>query len=182
MKLAYFDCFAGAAGDMIVAALLDAGLDFDALKAALATMDLANYELSAEAVRRGSLAATKFDVTVGEEHHHRGLADIETIIDSGDLPGDSAATAKAIFARLAAAEAKVHGVGVDEVHFHEVGAVDSIIDIVAAAVGLTMLGIDRVVCSAIPTGSGTVKTAHGLLPIPAPATAPLAVASVGSGL
>jgi len=175
MKLAYFDCFAGAAGDMIVGALLDAGLDFDALEAALGTMDLANYELSAETVRRGALAATKFDVAVGEQHHHRGLADIEAIIDSGDLPGGSADTAKAVFARLAAAEAKVHGVSVEEVHFHEVGAVDSIVDIVATAVGLEMLGIEQVYCSAIPTGSGTVETAHGTLPIPAPATAELLI-------
>ena len=176
MKVAYFDCFAGAGGDMIVAALLDAGLDLEALRAALATMDLGGYEISAEQVRRGGLAGTRFNVAVeGGPQPRRHLADVERIIDSGDLPGRSAARAEAIFARLASAEAKVHGVDVQQVHFHEVGAVDSIVDVVAAAVAVELLGVEQVLCSPIPTGSGTVETAHGTLPLPAPATAELLV-------
>jgi len=176
MKVAYFDCFAGAAGDMIVAALLDAGLDLEALRAALATLDLGGYEVSAEPVRRGGLAATRFNVAVESgAQPHRHLADIQRIINAGDLPGRSAERALAVFARLASAEAKVHGVGVEEVHFHEVGAVDSIVDVVGAAIGLELLGVERVFCSPIPAGSGTVETAHGTLPVPAPATAALLV-------
>jgi len=174
-KTAYFDCFAGAAGDMVVGALLNAGLELEALRAALGTMDLAGYAISAEKVRRGGMAGTKFHVEVAEGHHHRGLSDVEAIIDSGDLPGRAAVKAKAVFRRLAEAEAKVHGVAVEEVHFHEVGAVDSIVDIVSAAVGMEVMGIGEVVCSPIPTGSGWVEAAHGRLPVPAPATAELLV-------
>ena len=175
-KTAYFDCFAGAAGDMIVGALLDAGLELEALRAALQTMDLPGYTVSAQKVRRGGMAGTKFRVDVAEgDQPHRGLADVEAIIDSGDLPGRADVKAKAIFRRLAEAEAKVHGIEVEKVHFHEVGAVDSIVDIVAAAAGLELMGIGEVLCSPIPAGSGWVEAAHGRLPVPAPATAELLV-------
>jgi len=174
MKLAYFDCFAGAGGDMIVGALLDAGADLEGLRAALETLDLAGWSVSAEQVRRGGMAGTKFHVIAEEDAPpHRHLADVKRIIDSGDLPGEAAAKARAIFDRLAAAEARVHGIGVEEVHFHEVGAVDSIIDVAAAAIALELLDVAEVRCSPIPTGSGTVTTAHGPLPVPAPATAEL---------
>jgi len=174
MKVAYFDCFNGAAGDMIVGALLDAGLDFDALRADLATLPLSGVTVSAETVRRGGMAGTKFHVTVDQaDQPARHLADILAMIDAAVLPDPAGANARAIFERLAAAEAKVHGVAIEAVHFHEVGAADSIVDIVASAVGLARLGIGKVLCSPIPTGRGTVRTAHGLLPVPAPATAEL---------
>jgi len=174
MKLAYFDCFAGAAGDMIVGALLDAGLSLEALRAELSKLKLGGVDVSAEKVRRGGLAGTKFNVAVAPgDQPRRNLSDIEAIVDSGELSGKSGARAKAIFSRLAAAEAKVHGIGVAAVHFHEVGAVDSIVDVVGAAVGVELLGIEKVLCSPLPAGSGTVETAHGRLPVPAPATAEL---------
>jgi len=127
MKLAYFDCFAGAAGDMMVAALIDAGCDFRALEAELARLGLADYRLAAEQVRRGGLAGVKFTVEVHQAHQpRRGLKDILGIIESAGLSGRAAERACAIFRRLGQAEAKVHGVSVDAVHFHEVGAVDSV--------------------------------------------------------
>ena len=174
MKLAYFDCFAGVAGDMIVGALLDAGCDFAALEAELAKLALPGVSVAAEKVARGGLIGTKFEVKVGRrEGRHRPLNEILSLIASAGLPGHSAERAQAVFARLGEAEAKVHGVDVQEVHFHEVGAADSITDIVGAAVALELMGIGRIVCSPIPTGSGTVATAHGTLPVPAPATAEL---------
>ncbi len=174
MNLAYFDCFSGAAGDMIVGALLDAGLDFEALQKQLAGLKLPGCDISASKVRRGALAGTKFTVTASEaDQPHRNLDDILSIIRSAALPGRSAETAEAIFRRLAQAEAKVHDMDVAKIHFHEVGAVDSIIDIVAAAVGIEMLGIEEVHCSPIPLGRGTVEAEHGTLPLPAPATVEL---------
>ena len=183
MTLAYFDCFSGASGDMIVAALLDAGLDFEALKAELGKLDLAGYTLSVEKVRRGGLAGTRFAVaTERSGQPHRRLADILAIIDAAALPERSTEMAKAIFTRLGQAEARVHGVDLQQVHFHEVGAVDSIVDVVAAAAGIELLGIERVVCSPIPVGSGAVATAHGLLPVPAPATAELLRGAATAGV
>jgi len=174
MELAYFDCFSGASGDMIAGALLDAGLDFEALKQHLRGLKLSGYEITAELAHRGALAGVKFTVKVDQaDQPHRHLSDILEIIDSAKLPGRAAETAKSIFNRLGRAEAKVHGVDLEQVHFHEVGAVDSIVDVVAAAVGVELLGIEKVVCSAIPPGSGTIQSAHGLLPVPAPATAEL---------
>lgn len=174
MKLLYFDCFSGAAGDMIVAALLDAGLDFEVLEANLASLKLPGWAASSEKVRRGALTGTKFTVTASESSQpKRNLDDILSIIGSAALPGRAAETAAAIFQRLARAEAKVHGMEPNQVHFHEIGAIDSIIDIVAAAVGIELLGIAEVHCSAIPTGRGTIDSQHGTLPVPAPATAEL---------
>jgi len=174
MKLAYFDCFAGAAGDMIVGALLDAGLELEVLRSAAAALKLPGCSVSAEKVRRGGMAGTKFHVHADEPGpHHRALADIEQIIGAAELPGRSGETAVAVFRRLAEAEAKVHGTGVGKVHFHEVGAIDSIVDIVSAAVGLESLGVERVLCSPLPVGRGTVETAHGTMPLPSPATAEL---------
>jgi uncharacterized protein (TIGR00299 family) protein len=177
MKLAYFDCFAGAGGDMIVAALLDAGINLDALKAHLERLGIGGCDIRTERVRRGGLAGLRFLVNSvnapGQDQPHRNLNDILTLIDRAALPARAAQRAKAIFTRLAEAEAKAHHIDVSQVHFHEVGAIDSIMDIVGSAVALELLGIDAVQCSPIPTGSGTITCSHGLLPVPAPATAEL---------
>jgi len=174
MRLAYFDCFAGAAGDMMVAALIDAGCDLAALEAELAKLGLAGYRLAAEQVRRKGLAGVKLTVDAeAARQPHRRLKDILGIIESAKLTGRAGERACAIFRRLGQAEAKVHGVGIDEVHFHEVGALDSIVDIVGICAAMEILGIEEVCCSALPVGSGTVETAHGRLPVPAPATAEL---------
>jgi len=176
MAVAHFDCFAGAGGDMIVASLLDAGADIDALRAQLGALELEGYELAAGKVARGGISGTKFDVNVPQHHHehaHRGLKDCLEIIDSANLPARAARRASDIFTRLARAEAQVHGCTIDEVHFHEVGAVDSIIDIVGATLALEQLQIDQVFCSVIPVGNGTIECQHGTIPAPAPATAEL---------
>ena len=171
--IAYFDCFSGISGDMVLGALVDAGADLGQIEAELRKLGLENWSISAEKVKRGAIFATHVKVRTQEEHHHRGLAIILKRIEEARLAPRAATRAKKIFERLAAAEAKVHNVAVEEVHFHEVGAADSIIDIVGAAIGFEMLGIDEFACSLLDVGGGQVKTAHGLLPVPAPATAEL---------
>ena len=171
-SIAYFDCFAGAGGDMIVASLLHAGAGADALRNALAGLKLA-ATFSAKPVNRGGIGGLQFEVQAEHEHHHRGLGDILAMIGSAGLPPRVADRAKRIFTRLGEAEAKIHGLPVEKVHFHEVGAADSIMDIVGACVAMELLGIERVLCSPIPTGRGMVTMAHGTFPVPAPATAEL---------
>lgn len=187
MALAYFDCFAGSGGDMIVAALIDAGAGLDGIRAEIAKLGLGTVELTARRVHRGGLTGLHFQVRQqqnGEEHchdaaqppHHRHLAEILEMIARAGLAGRAgraAERAARIFTRLGEAEAKVHNIAVEEVHFHEVGAVDSIVDVVAACVALELLDVDRVISSPIPLGSGTVRCEHGVLPVPAPATAEL---------
>lgn len=180
MTTAYFDCFGGASGDMIVGSLLDAGLRLEALRAELKKLPFTGYALSCEKVSRAGLAGLKFNVEIephthgqaDDEHHHgRRLADILALLDAAKLAPRADRRARAVFHRLADAEARVHGCPVDEVHFHEVGAIDSIVDIVGAAIALELLDVETIVCSPIPLGSGTVCCAHGVLPVPAPATA-----------
>ncbi|MCJ7543045.1 MAG: nickel pincer cofactor biosynthesis protein LarC [Phycisphaerae bacterium] len=176
MTLAYFDCFAGAGGDMIVAALLDAGADLEALKGHLARLDIGGCRMRTERVRRGGLGGLRFCVeAAAKPQADRNLADILALIDRAALPARAASRAKAIFTRLAEAEAKVHRIDTQEVHFHEVGAVDSIVDVVAAAVALELLNVDTVQCSPIPTGSGVITCSHGTMPVPAPATSELLI-------
>ncbi|MFP3937673.1 MAG: nickel pincer cofactor biosynthesis protein LarC [Phycisphaerae bacterium] len=182
MTLAYFDCFAGAAGDMIVASLLDAGADFDRLRSELDKLQIGGYDLRVERMRRSGFAASQFCVDVADEHHHqRHLSDILGIIGSSPLPDRVKDRSRRIFTRLAEAEASVHGIDVSEVHFHEVGAVDSIVDVVGACVAMELLGIERVISSPLTLGSGTVECAHGTLPVPAPATAELVRAAAVRG-
>ena len=171
--IAYFDCFSGISGDMVLGALVDAGADLRAIEVELRKLGLEGWKISAEKVKRGAIFATQVKVETNEGHHHRGLSVILGRIEKAELAPRAAERARKIFTRLAEAEARVHNVPVEEIHFHEVGAVDSIVDIVGAAIGFELLGIDEFACSPLDVGAGQVKTAHGLLPVPAPATAEL---------
>lgn len=175
MKVLYFDCFAGIAGDMTVAAMVELGLPLDHLRRELAKLPLpaSNYQLAVEAVTRKGVAGSLFQVRIAKDQPHRHYGDIVAMIDGSSLGAGVKEKAQRIFRRLAEAEAKVHGTQVEQVHFHEVGAVDSIIDIVGAAIGLDYLGVKEVYASPLPLGSGYIETAHGKLPVPAPATAEL---------
>jgi len=175
MRIGYFDCFSGAAGDMILGALIAAGLDADELRAELGKLNLGGYQLKVRQVRKRGIAATKLDVELAAQQSHRHLGQITDIINAAALSETIKQLAGKIFTRLAEAEAKVHATTIEQVHFHEVGAVDAIVDIVGAAIGIKRLGLDRIVCSPIPTGSGTVTCAHGVMPVPAPAVAKLLV-------
>ncbi|HEY7388888.1 MAG TPA: nickel pincer cofactor biosynthesis protein LarC [Bryobacteraceae bacterium] len=168
----YLDAFSGIAGDMLVGALADAGADQEAISAAVHSLN-AGAAVSFEKVKRAGIAATKYRVAVKEAHSHRHLSHILNLIEKGSLSGRARDTARAVFQKLGEAEAEVHNVPIEKVHFHEVGAVDSIADIVGACVAFDLLGVENVVCSAINVGSGTVRTEHGTLPVPAPATARL---------
>ncbi len=172
MKICYFDAFSGISGDMTVGALVDAGADWNALEAALASLDLgATFRI--EKTKRKGLAASKFSVEYTEQKKHRHLPHIEKIILAGQLSNRAQKNALAVFRKLGEAEAKSHDVPIEKVHFHEVGAADSICDIVGACVALDLLGVDEVRSSRVNVGSGTVNTEHGVLPVPAPATAEL---------
>lgn len=175
MKILYFDCFAGISGDMTVGALLDLGVPLSFLTEELARLpiSLSGYTLSAEETSRRGIRAAKFSVRVTEDQPHRHYSDIAGLIERSTLAAKVKEQAGQIFLRLAEAEAKVHGVELSRVHFHEVGALDSIIDIVGTALCLQYLGIKELYASALPLGSGYVETAHGRLPVPAPATAEL---------
>jgi uncharacterized protein (TIGR00299 family) protein len=170
--VAHFDCFSGISGDMTVAALLDAGVPPSAVQDAVASLGLP-VTLHVEKVKKGGFAATYLHVEAPEETEHRHLADIEVILAKGALSPRQRELALRIFRRLAEAEAAVHGMPVEKVHFHEVGALDSIADITAAAVGLDLLGVERFSSGPVAVGSGMVQCAHGLMPVPAPATAEL---------
>jgi uncharacterized protein (TIGR00299 family) protein len=174
MTIAYFDCFSGISGDMTLGALVDAGVPLDVLRAELAKLELPGYTLSSEKVRRSGISATKVHVVLDEkEQPARHLADINRIITGSSLSPAVQQKSLAIFQRLAEVEAKVHGTTPDQVHFHEVGAVDALVDIVGSVIGLEHLGITEIIGSPVNVGSGTVHTAHGKLPVPAPATVEL---------
>ena len=176
MTIAYFDCFSGISGDMTLGAIVDAGIAIDSLRAELSKLNLPGYELKAEKVIRCGIAATKVHViTDHKEQRTRHLTDILTIIDRSSLSTSIKEKSGRIFTRLADVEAKVHATTRDNVHFHEVGALDCIVDIVGAAIGLDLLGITEIMSSAVNVGSGTIQTSHGLLPIPAPATAEMLI-------
>ena len=190
MRIAYFDCPSGAAGDMILGALVDAGLPVEELERGLAALRLPGWSLERREVMKGAFRATKVEVHVHDhDHHHHGhadhthdhphghhhhpdrhLHDILALIAASGLPAPVKANAERIFTRLGEAEARVHGTTVDHVHFHEVGAVDAIIDITGACLGLHLLGVEQVHCSPLPLGGGSVDSAHGRIPIPGPAT------------
>ena len=171
-RLAHLDCFSGISGDMTLGALVDAGLDLADLEAQLRTLGLGGWSLRAGPVpEEHRIPGTRVEVICEEEGHvHRHFGDIRSMIEDADLPDAVRERSIAVFRRLAVAEGKIHGKAPEEVGFHEVGAVDSIVDIVGAVAGLHQLGIDRVTCSPLPLGSGTVRCQHGLIPVPAPAT------------
>jgi uncharacterized protein (TIGR00299 family) protein len=170
MRIAYFDCFSGISGDMTLGALVDTGVDIAVLQAELAKLPVTGYRLEARVVKRGGLRGTKVDVLVEEAQPARKYTDIVAMITASDLLPTIRQQALDIFRRLGEAEAHLHHEPLDNVHFHEVGAVDAIVDVVGAAIGLQALEVDAIVASPVNVGSGTVRTAHGLLPVPAPAT------------
>jgi uncharacterized protein (TIGR00299 family) protein len=174
MNALYFDCFSGISGNMIIGAMLDAGMPFEHLEAELTKLPVKSYSLVNKEVTKQGIKARYFNVKVNQWFQSsRNLADISGMIDSCGLSDFVKSRAQKVFARLAAAEAKVHGVPVQKIHFHEVGAVDSIVDIVGIMIGLEFLGVQIVHCSELHVGSGFVKCSHGLMPVPAPATAEL---------
>jgi uncharacterized protein (TIGR00299 family) protein len=173
MRIAYFDCAAGASGDMILGALVDAGYPLDALRASLATLGLDGWRVDARAVERGGLRGTHLLVETATDRRFSSLGAMLAPVGASALPARVKAGAEAIIRRLAEAESRVHRVPAEAVHFHEVGALDTLVDVVGAVAGLAALGIDRIHVSALPLGSGSVETAHGRLPVPAPATAEL---------
>lgn len=173
MKIAYLDCPSGISGDMTLAALVDAGVDLAEIQAGIDSLGLAGCRIVPEEVKRKGFRALHVTVEHPPEHAHRHLHHITAMIDRSRLSDRQKEIATRIFRRLAEAEAKVHGTTIEKVHFHEVGAVDSIADIVGAAIGWDLLGVERIVASPIPTGHGFVTIAHGRCSIPAPATAEL---------
>jgi uncharacterized protein (TIGR00299 family) protein len=169
--LAYFDCFSGISGDMALGALIDAGAPLDALREQLGRLGLAGYRLEVEEYRDHGLRGAQARVVLeAADQPRRRLSDILALLDASRLDRAVVEHAAAVFRRLARAEAAVHGVEVEAVHFHEVGAVDAIVDVVGTVAALRLLGVDRVYASALPLGGGTVQTEHGPLPLPAPGT------------
>jgi pyridinium-3,5-bisthiocarboxylic acid mononucleotide nickel chelatase len=175
MRILYFDCFSGISGNMVLGAFLDLGIDAAWLQAELSRLPLHGYHVDIARVTKRGIAAHHVDVRIPHEHHHRHLADIRCIINNAPLPEQVKTLAQTIFVELAAAEAKVHNCDINDIHFHEVGAVDAIIDIVGAALCVEKLNIDKVYSSPLHVGSGTVRCAHGVMPVPAPATAELLI-------
>ncbi len=173
MKIAYFDCFSGISGDMVLGALVDAGCALEHIEGELRRLPLGGWSISAEKVARGGLTATQVKVASSEHHHHRSLGAILELIEQAALAPRVTDRARRVFRRLGEAEARIHNLPVEKVHFHEVGAVDAIVDIVGACIGFERLGLDDFACSPLNVGGGRVETQHGTLPVPAPATAEL---------
>jgi uncharacterized protein (DUF111 family) len=171
MKIAYFDCFSGISGDMILGALIDLGLQLDTLTAHLSKMKLGGYEIAVSKEKRGLISGTRLNIQIEEDKQpHRSMAQIRKIIGESEVPGQAKKTSLAILERLARVEGRLHQQSPEDVHFHEVGAADSIVDIVGACIGLHLLDIEKVVASPLPLGRGFVQCQHGMLPLPAPAT------------
>ena len=173
MKICYLDCFSGISGDMLLGALVDAGADAEALRAEIAKLGLDGVELQFEKCSRAGIGGTNLTVEVAHDHSHRSLSKIEQIIRASALGGSVKDRGIRIFRRLGEVEAAIHRIDIEKVHFHEVGALDSIVDIVGAVVGFQLLGIEKIYSSPLNLGSGTVTAAHGVMPVPAPATAAL---------
>jgi pyridinium-3,5-bisthiocarboxylic acid mononucleotide nickel chelatase len=179
-RILYIDCFSGASGDMLLGALIDAGLALDDLKADLGHLALSGYELAVERRVSHGISATHFTVhDHAQSHPARNLSAVRELVEASGLDAEVIDQSLRVFRRLAEAEARIHGATIDEVHFHEIGAVDSLIDIVGFCAGLRRLGVEAVYASPLPLGSGTIRTQHGLLPVPVPATLAL-LAEVGA--
>lgn len=175
MKTLFFDCFAGASGNMILGGLVALGVDREVLVERLRKLSVPGFSIEFTTVDRSGISSTHVEVTAPDEKKHRHLHHIESIIDGSDLTDEVKQRSKAIFKRLAEAEAKVHGIDIQKVHFHEVGAVDAIVDVVGACIGFEMLEIGRFVSSKIHLGSGFVTMEHGKYPVPPPAVANLII-------
>ena len=173
MRVAYLDCASGISGDMTLGALVDAGADLAAIQAGIDSLGLPSVRLATSEVKKKGFRATQITVVHEPEHKHRHLHHITAMIDGSILTARQRELATRIFTRLAEAEAKVHGTTIQKVHFHEVGAVDSIADIVGSAIGWDLLGVERVIASPVPTGTGFVEIAHGRCSLPAPAVGEL---------
>jgi uncharacterized protein (TIGR00299 family) protein len=173
MKTLYFDCFAGASGDMILGAMVAAGVDPDALRDQLSLLHVEGFKIDFETVDRSGLSATYARVETVHEHKHRHLSDIRRIIEESGVSDAAKDLSLRIFTRLAEAEARVHNEPIEKVHFHEVGALDAIVDVAGAAICFDLLKIDRFVCSPLHVGSGMIQMAHGRFPVPPPAVAEL---------
>ena len=175
MRVVYFDCPSGAAGDMILGAVVDAGAPFETLQRELSTLPLGGWRLVSRQVQKGAFRATKVDVDIDADahHHHRGLADVLAIVEGSGLGATVKEKASRVFTRLADAEARAHGTTREAVQFHDVGAVDAIVDVAGSVLGIELLGADTVHVSALPVGGGFVGGPHGRIPVPAPGTAEL---------
>ncbi len=174
MRIAYFDCYSGISGDMILGTLVDVGFPVEALRAEIAKLNLPGVDLKSEKVRRGNFTGTRVHViTPQEPRAHRHLSDILAILEKSELTEPVLMPVRRIFQRLGDAEASVHGVPVERIHFHEVGALDTIVDVTGAIIGLNALGIDEIYSSALNLGGGKIQGAHGEMPVPAPGTAAL---------
>ena len=172
MKIAYFDCFSGISGDMIIGALIDLGLDVNFLEKELKKLRLNKYKIEAKKIIKNGIAATKFDVIENKHNHEeRYLKEINQMIENSKFDDEIKNKIKKIFHRIATAEAKIHNKPIDKIHFHEIGAIDTIIDAAGSVIGLKKLGIERIHCSKLNVGTGFVEFSHGKFPIPAPATA-----------
>ncbi len=183
MRILYFDCFAGISGDMTLGALLDLGVDREQFLAELGKLNVEGFTIDISKIKKNAIEGTDVDVILREHHHHehdkhghhhhhehRTLQDIEGIIDESTLDQEVKKLSKAMFLKVAQAEAKIHGAALEDIHFHEVGALDSIVDIVGVAICMHMLKADKIVSSPLHLGTGFVKCQHGMIPIPAPAT------------
>lgn len=175
MKVAYFDCFSGISGDMTLGALVDAGCPLDLLRGKLEGLEVPGWQISSEKVWKNGMAATCVRVKTEDTQKHRSLTTILGILEKSNLHAQVKGRASAVFQKLGEAEATVHDVPIDKIHFHELGAVDAIVDIVGACIGFQELGFEAFACSALNVGGGTAKMAHGVLPVPAPATARLLI-------
>jgi len=178
-KILYFDCLSGISGDMTIGALLDLGIDKDEFLREISKLNIDEFDLEIKKNEKNGITGIDFDVIIkhshdnhdhSHNHEHRNLENIESIIYNSDLNDDVKNMSKKIFKNVAESEAKIHGKSIDEVHFHEVGAVDSIVDIVGTAICIDLLDVDKIYSSPIHIGTGHVKCAHGVIPVPAPAT------------
>ena len=167
----YLDCHAGIAGDMLLSALVDLGASPNEIEHELKKLPIDNFKLNFKKEMKQGIHAMTLSIDFHESHHHRTASDIFKMIDESDLDDRVKMRSKSIFEMIGHAEAKIHGMSIKDVHFHEVGAMDSIIDIVGGCIALELLNIDHLYCSPIPTGNGKIKIAHGIYPVPAPATA-----------